>query len=311
MLAAGLYVALLIQNPRLTIWQGSPPKKEWPLFQGHKPVVPPKLSGIRSWVYSFPGEFDAVVQSLRSKTASRFTEFFPLGLEPRIYWDSFARATEFSTGAVTVNYLTYDNSYTVLENCKVQSLKSFKLINDKTATKKKGWITVIRNEPNPDIWHNEENPRFEAAKGMSGEKKLPIPNQSSWPTFFGAKPIAVSDSDVGNVRYWYYTFRASWDDLTQFAKDELGPKGYIFGVQLEHGLTCRRGMFSQISIVLDDDSYHFYKDSRGVEMHAGGPPHESQSPGWVFLVRAEPVSGPNLDFANRKVPATPNEIHNR
>ena len=310
MVTLALCATLLAQNSYLKIWKGSPPRNEWPLFQGHRPVTPPKLSGIRCWVYSFPGQYIEVVTELRKRIGSRFTEFDPDTLEPRIYWDSFDRATEFTTGSVTVNYLIYDHSYTVLENCRVQNLESFNLIDDKTAKKVKGWITVIRNEPNPDVWAGDEQPHFKAgkgdqiqtAKGWSTEVKLPIPQQANWPEFYGNKPFAVWDGDIGNVRDWYYTFRANWDDVIKSTKNDLEKRGYSsdkkFNTPTE--ISFRRGMLNIISITLDDDSYSLYRDTRGADsVSVGRPSHGSASRGWVYVIRADPVSGMNLRFADR------------
>lgn len=311
MVAVALCAALLIQNPHLKVWKGSPPKKEWPLFDGHQPIAPPKLSGIRSWVYSFPGKFDGVVQELRKSTGDRFTEFDPNYLEPRIDWDSFDRATEFSTGAVTVDYLIYDHSYTVLENCKIRPLKAFYLIDDKTAKEAKGWVTVIINEPNPEVWQSKGPPVFRAARSWSNDERLPLPQQANWPMFFDNKPFAVIDSGGGDVRYWYYTFQANWDDVIRLTKNDLGKRGYawISGAVPLHGgdgrytadkeITFRRGGLLIISIVLADDSYTLYKDARGSGPPGSATSHSSPSPGWLFVIRAEPVSGPNLKFAER------------
>jgi hypothetical protein len=267
--------------------------------------VPPKISGIRCWVYSFPGQYDKVVDKLRELTGGRFTEFDPDTLEPRIYWNSFDRATEFSTGAVTVNHLIYDHSYTVLENCKVRNLESFKLIDDKTAKKTRGWVTVVKNEPNPEVWHGDEHPHFQAAIGWSQvqtgngwktEERLPLPQQAGWPDFFGHKPFAVWDGGPGNVRYWNYTFRANWDDVVRATTKDLESRGYHKdGKSTPTGITFRRGMLQIISITLDDDSYILYRDTRG----ASRRPHGFSSPGWLFVTRAEPVSGSNLRFAQR------------
>jgi len=257
------------------------------------------LSSIRSWVYSFPGQYDQVVADLRKETANRFTEFDPMDIEPHLDWNSYDRATEFSSGSITVNFVVYDHSYTVLENCRVRKPKSFDSIDDKTATKTKNWVTVIKDEPNPDAWHSVVEPRVKAAQRSCGEV-LPLPRQGNWPTFYGHKPFAVDDPSIGSVRCWYYTFRANWDDVVGTLSTDLKKRGYRRDPSYsdKRSVTFRRGELDNIGITLDDDSYMLFRDARGMGSF-GTPSHTSPSPGWVFVARNEPVCGFNLESARK------------
>lgn len=165
-MVASLLCAMVLAQASHSGVKLSPPKprpqEEWPVFEGHEPVAMVQYAPIRTWVYSFRGNFDELISTGPKALGPRFgkSEFTKLrfgGSESR----AFDRGVQFSAGSITISILIYDNSYTFLENCRVRDSKSWEEVF-KNMSKEKGWVTVIRNEPNPGMWKSvaeNETPR--------------------------------------------------------------------------------------------------------------------------------------------------------
>jgi hypothetical protein len=132
MLAAVLTILTLQNN-----WSATIPAKDWPLFQGHRPVAPPRSGPVRYWYYSFPAKFEDVVTLARHDLSKK-----------RYHEEAHGKANSANVllrrGLVVSFTITVmDDSYSITRDKRISMLNPKKDPWDRMESTK-GWVTVVR-----------------------------------------------------------------------------------------------------------------------------------------------------------------------
>lgn len=135
MLVAAAAAIMGLQEGRTPI----PPKKDWPVFQGQRPVSKPLDGAVRYWLFSFPAKFEEVVAKASAD------------LKAQGYKEDATREREghdvvFSKGPYVIySVAVWDNSFTITRNKKV-STRHPERDSWQRLVSAEGWVTVVRAE---------------------------------------------------------------------------------------------------------------------------------------------------------------------